>query len=224
MAEPAGETLTVLVVALPALALQVYVVAPPPVSKALLPAQIVVGVATAVTVGSGLTVTATVAVLLQLSEVPVTVYTLLVAGETETVDVVALPAFALQVYVVAPPPVSMALCPVQIAVGVETAVTVGVGFIVTVDDAVEVQPPTVPVTVYIVVPGGFAVTLAPDVALNPVEGVQLYVLAPDAVNVVPAPPEHIAGLFTATVGFGPIVKTYVPVTEPQPELAGGVKV
>jgi hypothetical protein len=46
-----------------------------------------------------------------------------------------------------------------------------------------------------------AVTLAPVVALNPVPGDQLYVVAPLAVNVVELP-LHIAGEFTVTAGVG----------------------
>ena len=61
------------------------------------------------------------------------------------------------------------------------------------------------------------------VPLKPVEGVQLYVVAPEAVKVGPAAPEQKLGLFTVTVGFGPTVKTKVPETTPHPEEAGGVK-
>ena len=43
---------------------------------------------------------------------------------------------------------------------------------------------SVPVTVYVVVDVGLAVTVAPVVLLKPVAGLQLYVLAPPAVNVV----------------------------------------
>ena len=44
-------------------------------------------------------------------------------------------------------------------------------------------------------------TLAPVVALNPVEGVQLYVVAPLALSVVELP-LHIVGELTVTVGVG----------------------
>ena len=71
-----------------------------------------------------------------------------------------------------------------------------------------VQPfPFVPVTVYVVVVGGLAVTVAPVVEDNPVAGVHVYVVAPFAVNetLVPA---HIAegdaGL-TFIVGTGETV-------------------
>ena len=60
------------------------------------------------------------------------------------------------------------------AVGEAVAVTVGAGLTVTLTDAVLVQPEAfVPVTVYVVVVVGFAVTEAPVVALNPVDRLQL---------------------------------------------------
>jgi len=53
----------------------------------------------------------------------------------------------------------------------EFTVIVGFGFTVTVDVVVPVQPAAeVPVIVYVVVAAGLAVTLAPVVALKPVEG------------------------------------------------------
>jgi hypothetical protein len=56
---------------------------------------------------------------------------------------------------------------------------------VTVPCPVEEQPlASVPVTVYVIVVFGFAVTDEPVVALNAVEGVHVYELAPPAVNVV----------------------------------------
>ena len=56
-------------------------------------------------------------------------------------------------------------------------------------------------TVYVVVEVGFAVTELPVVELNPVEGDQLYVLAPPAVNVV-EPPIQIDVLPALTVTDG----------------------
>ena len=57
---------------------------------------------------------------------------------------------------------------------VEAHVTTGNGFTVTVTVVVFEHPAAlVPVTVYVVVPGGLAVTLVPVVALNPVAGDQL---------------------------------------------------
>lgn len=53
------------------------------------------------------------------------------------------------------------------------AVTTGIGLTVTVVVAVLEQAPFVPVTVYVVVVVGLAVTVAPVVADNPVAGDQL---------------------------------------------------
>ena len=64
------------------------------------------------------------------------------------------------------------VCPVQTK-AVPVAVAVGTALTVTVEVAVAEQEPAVPVTVYIVVAVGVAVTVAPDVALNPVAGIQL---------------------------------------------------
>jgi hypothetical protein len=49
-------------------------------------------------------------------------------------------------------------------------VAVGTGLTVTTAFALAEQPDVVPVTVYVVVTVGFAITLVPVVALNPVEG------------------------------------------------------
>ena len=60
----------------------------------------------------------------------------------------------------------------------------GSGFTFTVTCVDAVQPLlSVPVTVYVEVEVGFAVTVAPVVALSPVAGDQMYVVAPDAVSV-----------------------------------------
>jgi hypothetical protein len=67
--------------------------------------------------------------------------------------------------------VNVAVVPEQI-VG-ELTVTVGVGFTVTTAVLVDVQLPVVPVTTYVVVAVGFAVTTDPEEALNPVEGDQV---------------------------------------------------
>jgi hypothetical protein len=64
-------------------------------------------------------------------------------------------------------------------------------FTVTVTVTEPVQGPFTAVTVYVVVPPGLAVTVAPVVADNPVEGAQLYVAPPLAVSAVPDPPTHI---------------------------------
>jgi hypothetical protein len=54
----------------------------------------------------------------------------------------------------------------------------------------------------VVVTVGFAVTVVPDVAERPVEGAQVYVVAPDAVNEV-LPLGQIAGAAGVTVIVGP---------------------
>ena len=63
-------------------------------------------------------------------------------------------------------------------------VTTGTGFTVTVTCAVAVHPDASPVTVYVMVEAGLAVTEEPVFALNPVEGDHEYVAAPFAVSVV----------------------------------------
>jgi hypothetical protein len=71
-----------------------------------------------------------------------------------------------------------------------------------------VQVPLVPVTVYVVVVAGFAVTVVPDVALNPVAFAHAYVPAPAPVAVKLAePPGQITGAVgvTLTVIAGLIV-------------------
>jgi hypothetical protein len=55
----------------------------------------------------------------------------------------------------------------------EGQVTTGRGFTTTVTVAVPEQAPVVPVTVYVVVVAGLAVTVAPVVADKPVAGVQV---------------------------------------------------
>ena len=79
----AGETVCVPPFRLPGI--QLYVLAPEPVSVTLLPAQIVVVDEVAVTVGEVFTVMVRVAVLVHpFAAVPVTVYVVLLVGETVT--------------------------------------------------------------------------------------------------------------------------------------------
>jgi hypothetical protein len=78
----------------------------------------------------------------------------------------------LHVYVCAPLAESVADCPSQMAGGGVTETTGG-GLTVTVTCAVAEHPPDVPVTVYVVVLAGFAVTEEPVVALNPVAGLHV---------------------------------------------------
>ena len=141
-----------------------YEVAPAAVKVAAAPAQIV-GELTVV-IGNGLTVTVATAVEEQPKEVPVTVYEVVVAGVTE-IGFVRSPV--VHAYEVAPAAVKVAEAPSQI-VGELTVVT-GIGLTVTITVAELVQPAAeVPVTVYVVVAAGFAVTEVPVVALKPVAG------------------------------------------------------
>jgi len=106
-----------------------------------------------------------------------------------------------QLYVLAPPAVSVMFCPVQmLAFGV--TVTTGKEFTVTVTCAVDVQPLMSPVTVYVVVDVGLAVTEEPVDELKDDEGVQLYVLAPPAVSVMFCPVQMAAFGVTVTTGNG----------------------
>ena len=80
-------------------------------------------------VGNGLTVTSAVPVDVQpFAAVPVTVYVVVVVGETETVVPVNDPG--IQAYVEAPVPVSDVLLPLQIVAFDAVAVTVGEAFTV----------------------------------------------------------------------------------------------
>lgn len=98
------------------------------------------------TFGSGLTVIVRVEVPVQVPLVPVTVYVVVVVGETITEEPVKLPG--IHVYEVAPLAVSVVLLPTQTDVLEAVVVTVGVGFTVTVNTEVLVQPfAAVPVTV-----------------------------------------------------------------------------
>ena len=73
---------------------------------------------------------------------------------------------------------------------------------VTVPCPVEVQPLlSVPVTVYVIVEVGFAVTEEPVVALSAVAGLHEYVFAPLAVSVVDCPLQIVAEE-TVTTGSG----------------------
>src|SRR5258705_6612986 len=81
-------------------------------------------------------------------------------------------------------------------------VTTGIGLIVTVTCAVAVHPDASPVTVYVVVEDGLDATDEPVVALNAVEGLHEYVLAPLAVNVADCPAQPAAGVLTVTTGTG----------------------
>ena len=121
--------------------------------------------------------------------VPTKVYEVVAVGlaTTDAPDVLLKPVPGCQLYVVAPDALSATVAPGQI-VGLFTD-NVGVGFTVTVAVLLPEHPVEVPVTVYTVVEVGLAFTEDPVVALNPVEGVQLYVVPPAAVSVA-FPPEQ----------------------------------
>jgi hypothetical protein len=92
------------------------------------PTQIAEFAELAVTVGNGLTVIVRVAVPTQpANDVPVTVYVVVVVGETVTDEPDKLPGF--HTYVLAPPPVNVVEPPTQIELFAEAAVTVGAGVI-----------------------------------------------------------------------------------------------
>ena len=100
-------------------------------------------------------------------------------------------------------------CPLQIVA--EFTTTVGLLITVTVVVPVLTQPfALVPVTVYEVVEAGLAFTFAPVVALNPVAGLQVYVLAPPAVSGAEAPLQTVPGV-TVIVGNGLTETTEVTV-------------
>ena len=69
-----------------------------------------------------------------------------------------------------------------------TVVMVGNGLTVTLILSFPVQPAVVPVTVYVVVDAGLAVTGVPVVADKPAAGPHEYVVAPPALSTTPAPP------------------------------------
>ena len=113
-------------------------------------------------------------------------------------------------YVVAPLAVNVVELPEHIVGGADK-VTVGVIFtVITTVCAALVHPPVVPVTVYVIVEFGLAVTLAPVVALKFVFGDHAYVVAPLALSDV-EPPEHMVGwpAEAATVGVAFTVTTTV---------------
>jgi hypothetical protein len=117
--------------------------------------------------------------------------------------------------VFAPLAVSAVDAPVHIVADEGVMLTVGSGFTVMVTVVKFVQPAAVvPVTVYVVVAPGVAVTVAPVVWLSPVAGDQVYVAAPLAVKLVD-PPMQIVDEEGVTVivgtGFTVTVTVAVPV-------------
>jgi hypothetical protein len=136
-----------------------YVAAPAAVRVEDAPAQIDGEEALTVTSGRGWTVTSTEAVFEQPSElVPVTKYSVVVAGETVMLGDVSP---VLHVNCSAPWAVSVENAPAQISAGEALALTSGAGVTVTVMFAVPGQPVTVvPLNEYVVVDAGVTVTLA----------------------------------------------------------------
>jgi hypothetical protein len=135
------------------------------------------------------------------ASVPVTVYEVVLIGETERGLVVAP---VLQEYVTPPTAVNVAVPPGHI-VGELTVIVAG-GPIVTVAIAVPVQPAaSVPVTVYEVVLIG---ETERGLVVAPVD--HEYVTPPTAVNVA-LPPGHIVGELTVIVAGGPIVTVAIAV-------------
>ena len=81
------------------------------------------------------------------------------------------PVDGLHVYVLAPLAVSVVLLPLHIDGAAGVTLIAGLGFTVTVTVVVLLHPAAlVPITVYVVVAAGLAVTVAPVVADKPVEG------------------------------------------------------
>jgi hypothetical protein len=136
------------------------------------PEQMVADTGLILTTGGALTVTTIVWVAVHVPLFPVTVYVVVTEGEAVTeAPVVALrPAAGAQVYVVAPLAVTNEPVPLHIVSDAGAIVTVGEGFTFITLVTASVQPTFVPVTVYVVVVAGLAVTVAPVVALSPVEG------------------------------------------------------
>jgi hypothetical protein len=91
--------------------------------------------------------------------------------------------------------------PEQTVVLVALTVRLGCGLMVTVAVLAPLQPAELPVTVYWVLLLAVAVTLWPVVLLNPAAGLQVYELAPLAVNVTPTPAQ-LVGEFTVTASVG----------------------
>lgn len=153
------------------------------------------------------------------------VYVVVVVGLAVTFAPVVAdnPVAGLHAYVEAPLAFNAVDCPAHIVGLAGVTETTGNGFTLTVAVAVLVHPAAlVPVTVYVIVLVGLAVTFAPVVALKPVDGDQVYVEAPEAVKLTDAPIQifEVAGV-TATKGRGFTVILILPVP---PQGAGVVYV
>lgn len=152
------------------------------------------------------------------TSVPTTVYVVVAVAEEVGVAVVA-PVKELagdQTYPVPPVAVNPVVVPEQIETALP-ALIVGKGFTVTVTTDVLVQPPpAVPTTVYVVVVVGLATGFAIVELLNVAEGVQAYVVAPVAPNVVEEPLQMAELTLLAVTVIPPtvIVTTSVAVHPP----------
>ena len=104
--------------------------------------------------------------------VPVTVYVVEEDGEAETFAPVegVSPAIGSHEYVTAPDALNGVAPDGQISIELGVTATVRVGLTVTAIVWSELQLPLEPVTVYVIVEVGLAVTALPVVALNPVAG------------------------------------------------------
>jgi hypothetical protein len=111
--------------------------------------------------------------------------------------------------VLAPVALRFVEAPGQIVADPTVIVGVGLTVIVAVATAVQLAAED-PVIVYAVVVVGLAVTALPVVALKPVAGLHVYVLAPLAVNEVEVPAQ-IVGEPTVKVGVGFTVTVVVAV-------------
>ena len=114
---------------------------------------------------------------------------------------------------VIPTPVSVSFAPGH-TVAVDTAATAETALPTpTVSRAVALQPDVVPVTVYMVVAVTVVVTELPTVALRPVEGAQVYEVAPDTESVeAPVVPQRKT-LEEPSVSAGVAFTVMVRVTE-----------
>ena len=105
--------------------------------------------------------------------------------------------------------------------------TTGRGFTVNTTLALELQPvkASVPVIVYVVVSGGFAKTISPEVALKPVDGLQLNEV-PDILDETDketaVDPKHMALGTGERVGNG-LILTLILSIEVQPKASVAVK-
>lgn len=82
-------------------------------------------------------------------------------------------------------------------------VKLGTVVMLTVTAAVAVQAPFAPVTVYVVLLAGDAVTLAPLALLRPAAGFQVYVVAPEAESVADDPAQILVNVgVSVSVGRG----------------------